>query len=307
MHNAASTLERAVDIAVRYSPAQPLFRWRSGRHLAVLAYHDVRDAGLFAAHMRALLRMARPISADEVCSALSTNRGLPPRAVLVTFDDGDRSILDVALPVLERYGVPAVAFVVAGALDTDSPLWWQEAEALLTAESDATRRRDPAAAIRQLKRVPNEQRVATMVRWRNESHLVLPRKPQLRRWELATLERANVEIGNHSFSHPCLDQCDDNTLEYELTEAHRVLSDALDRAPRLFAYPNGNFDYRALTVLRRLDYKGAFLFDHRIGRFPPRERFAISRLRVNSTTSVHRFRTIVSGLHSAIHRARGLA
>lgn len=308
MHDAPSTLERAVDMAVRYSPAQPLFRWRSSRHLAVLAYHDVRDAGLFAAHMRALLRMGRPMSADDVCSALGNDRELPRGAVLVTFDDGDRSILDSALPVLEQYGVPAVAFVVAAALDTDTPLWWQEAQALLTAHcGDATRRIAPAAAIRQLKHMPNERRVATIERWRNQSKLAPPRKQQLRRCELAILERADVEIGNHSFSHPCLDRCDDDTLEHEIVKAHHDLTAALGHAPRLFAYPNGNVDPRALPVLRRLDYKAAFLFDHRIGRFPPHEPFAISRLRVNATTSIDRFRTIVSGLHPAIHHARGLA
>lgn len=39
-------------------------------------------------------------------------RPLPPRPVLVTFDDGTADQLEVALPVLRRYGVPASFFVV---------------------------------------------------------------------------------------------------------------------------------------------------------------------------------------------------
>jgi hypothetical protein len=40
---------------------------------------------------------------------------------------------------------------------------------------------------------------------------------------------------------------------------------------------------------------------------PPRptDRFAVSRLRVNSSATNDRFQTIVSGLHPAIHRIRG--
>lgn len=36
---------------------------------------------------------------------------LPPRSVLITFDDGYRSMLEVAEPLLGRFGYPAVVFV----------------------------------------------------------------------------------------------------------------------------------------------------------------------------------------------------
>ena len=36
---------------------------------------------------------------------------LPERTALITFDDGYRSVREVALPVLRRFGYPAVIFV----------------------------------------------------------------------------------------------------------------------------------------------------------------------------------------------------
>ena len=42
---------------------------------------------------------------------LSRPQVLPSRAALLTFDDGYRSVLDVALPWLRRFGFPAVSFV----------------------------------------------------------------------------------------------------------------------------------------------------------------------------------------------------
>ena len=55
------------------------------------------------------------------CSS-TTSRGapLPPRAVLLTFDDGYRDNLENALPILRRHGYPAVLFVPIGFLD-DAP------------------------------------------------------------------------------------------------------------------------------------------------------------------------------------------
>jgi peptidoglycan/xylan/chitin deacetylase (PgdA/CDA1 family) len=44
-------------------------------------------------------------------------KGLPPRAVLVTFDDAYASVVEVAAPLCVQYGVPAVFFVNAAFLD----------------------------------------------------------------------------------------------------------------------------------------------------------------------------------------------
>ena len=82
-------------------------------------------------------------------------------------------------------------------------------------------------------------------------------------------------------------------------------TDALGHAPRTFAYPNGDWDGRAEEALADAGYEAAFLFDHRANPATPRHPLRISRLRVNSTTSPGRFATIVSGLHPALHRARG--
>jgi peptidoglycan/xylan/chitin deacetylase (PgdA/CDA1 family) len=51
------------------------------------------------------------VSRDEVLAAVSGERGLPERSCLVTFDDGLRSQFELALPELDRLGVPALFFV----------------------------------------------------------------------------------------------------------------------------------------------------------------------------------------------------
>ena len=46
---------------------------------------------------------------------------LPRRALLITFDDGYRSFIDVALPILRRLGLPSALFVTGACLDPYSP------------------------------------------------------------------------------------------------------------------------------------------------------------------------------------------
>jgi peptidoglycan/xylan/chitin deacetylase (PgdA/CDA1 family) len=43
---------------------------------------------------------------------------LPPKPVVITFDDGDRSVLNIARPILERYGFKATLFVVTSKVGT---------------------------------------------------------------------------------------------------------------------------------------------------------------------------------------------
>ena len=292
---------------LRHSPAQPVFRRLAARRLTVLAYHGVDHPASFRRQLDHLVAVARPVSLEEVVDAVRLRRPLPPRAVLVTFDDGHRSLLDAGLPLLRERGVPAVAFVVAGLLDTRTPFWWTEVEQLLARGGRAGSHDDltPAALVNRLKAAPDAERLAAIEELRRTASAPAPPAPQLRREELPLLEAAGIAVENHTWSHPCLPRCDDRKAAAEADDAHRALREALGRAPRAFAYPNGDWDQRAEQALAGAGYETAFLFDHRSNPSTPRHPLRISRLRVSSTTSLGRFAMIVSGLHPALHRARG--
>jgi peptidoglycan/xylan/chitin deacetylase (PgdA/CDA1 family) len=106
------------------------------RALRVLMYHKVNDRpenpisvpiGLFDEQMAVLLELGyEVVSLDDVLDHVAGIRPLPPGAVLITFDDGYRDILENALPVLRRHGYPAVIFVPIGYLDDARPLPHEE-------------------------------------------------------------------------------------------------------------------------------------------------------------------------------------
>ncbi len=56
----------------------------------------------------------RIIDLDTFVRGLDAPETLPPRAALITFDDGCRSLTDGALRILTSHGFPAVVFVPAG-------------------------------------------------------------------------------------------------------------------------------------------------------------------------------------------------
>jgi peptidoglycan/xylan/chitin deacetylase (PgdA/CDA1 family) len=101
----------------------------SGRSEAVpiLMYHAVADApapatyGLsvspaaYAEQMRLLADGGfSPVTTAALAAAWREGRPLPPRPVVITFDDGYEGVHQHALPVLEEHGFAATAFVATG-------------------------------------------------------------------------------------------------------------------------------------------------------------------------------------------------
>ena len=62
------------------------------------------------------------VDLDAVLEYYAHGVPLPPRAVLITFDDGYRDTLENALPVLARHGEPAVIFVPVAYMEDEMPL-----------------------------------------------------------------------------------------------------------------------------------------------------------------------------------------
>ena len=103
-----------------------------GRALRVLMYHKINDepensvtvpVSLFDEQLAQLGELGyTAVTLDDVLAYYVDGVPLPDGAVLITFDDGYRDNLENAVPVLEKYGYPAVLFVPIGYLDGSRPL-----------------------------------------------------------------------------------------------------------------------------------------------------------------------------------------
>lgn len=295
-----------LDAVLVSSPVQPVLRARTSKRLVVLAYHDIRNPETFRMHVEYVKRTMQTVSLAQVLECLRGYSTLPRNAVLVTFDDADRTIYEHAVPILQCEDVPAVAFVVAGHLDTDRPFWWNEVEHLIARGARARGLvENPNASINVLKRMSDTDRRQKIRALRRSVPDVRIRAEQLKSCELSHLEASGIAIGNHTLTHPILDRCSDRRIYSEVLRSHSVLTKATGKKPLAFAYPNGNYDPRVAEVLKELGYEVGFLFDHQVGSFPPQDRLRLSRVRVSSTTPLNRLRLILSGFHPAIHQAIG--
>lgn len=114
-------------------------------HVPILTYHDISDRGgdhsvtpeRFAEHLAALhaagFETVSPIEIDRLLDGDA--EGLPPKPIMLTFDDGPASLYTTADPLLERYGYRATAFLITGHTPASGGasyyLSWQLARSLL--------------------------------------------------------------------------------------------------------------------------------------------------------------------------------
>ncbi len=105
----------------------------------ILCYHRVleaeRDPHLltvtpenFRAQLQVIRQLGQPVALDAVSE---TDAAFPKAGVVLTFDDGYLDNLEIALPILREFDVPATIYIATGAVNSDREFWWDDLERLL--------------------------------------------------------------------------------------------------------------------------------------------------------------------------------
>lgn len=104
-------------------------RANSRTTVRVLTYHRFGDARRdpwcvsardFEAQMAWLSERKLAVSLEDIEAFVRGERDLEHGSVLVTMDDGFSSVLHVAAPIMQRHGIPSVAYVTTGFVGTTS-------------------------------------------------------------------------------------------------------------------------------------------------------------------------------------------
>lgn len=266
--------------------AADLYHKRTANRLKVLAYHEVNDSENFEKQISYLKDHYNVIGPDFLIRCLDDGRKLPDKPVMITFDDGRRNVYEQGLPILRKYDLPSISFVITDLIDTEEPFWW-----------DLYRGYHKNGQI-DLKKISNTDRLSHL-KDLPDDYVKSCSTRQLRYEELCDMERHRMWVGNHTASHPLLDKCEESTVKEELKKAHDYLEEKRIKGRRCFAYPNGNYSGVAEKTLKKLGVELTFLFDHKVNddKINPQR---ISRLSVDSDTPLSKFKLILSGLHSKL-------
>jgi peptidoglycan/xylan/chitin deacetylase (PgdA/CDA1 family) len=261
---------------------------RGEQTLFVITYHRILskpdpllesepDVATFRWQMEVLARCFNVLPLSQAMKLLDAGR-LPPRAVCVTFDDGYRSVHDLALPVLKEFGLPATVFVTSGFLDGGT--MWNDriitAVQSLTAEqldmsqfglgmlplqSVDDRKAASARLTEKAKYLPPTERTRLVEHL--EAQVGVPARGLMLTPDMVvSLDRSGVEIGAHTVTHPILTSLDCNSARAEIVGSKEFLEALLGKPVPMFAYPNGkvgvDYDASHISILRDNGFSAAF-------------------------------------------------
>ena len=229
---------------------------RRGARIIVAHGTPAASAAALERQLRYLRRQFLVVPLGNLVDRLDDDEADLDGLAALTFDDGLRSNVRVAYPILRRLRVPATFFVCPGLIDAGAWIWTHEARWRLRAMAQ-----DPDL-VESMKRLGLPARCAMENGLRRATAALTPGAADLEACELAgwdelrALDPAIVTIGSHTLTHPILPATPSADLEAEIGGSRALLEARLQRAVEFFCYPNGDTN-RAVTDCVRRHYRAA--------------------------------------------------
>jgi len=129
------------------------WKHRESNGLLVLTYHRISDEldiqdplkvsmENFEKQILFLKENYSIISGEQLADIITNKRLFPPKACLITFDDGWRDNYTHAFPILKRYRVPAIIFISTDYIGTDKMFWHEKLKKILIKMPDSVDRQN---------------------------------------------------------------------------------------------------------------------------------------------------------------------
>ena len=348
MRNDIEAIKRIIYFALWKLQADRLFRHINQKKVLILAYHGITDRQykiapwtqihlrLFKQQMRYIKRRYTVISLKDAVDSIRYGKDLPQNSVVITFDDGYRNNLTTALPVLEKFRIPATIFVTAGYVGSSKILPSDEVYITLLNSKKIGPINIPEMGLgplfidtpenlldtcltvdKNLKKFPAKSQVRLLSILRRifgynlEGDFGLIEDCRLLSWDdiRVLLKKDFIQIGAHTVSHEILTNVSHEEARREIIDSKSVIEEKLNCRISMFAYPNGtaaDYDDNHIEHLKENGFicgmttipklNNAFDNPYHLGRFS---------IGHNSSSRLSNFSLRVSGAIAALKSLNG--
>lgn len=251
-----------------------VLRWlarRRGKSAAILMYHSVLDepsrvtdslGGIalstqaFQDQMEMLAREFRPIDLEQAGRFVTQEGELPERAVVITFDDGYTDNYEVAMPILNRVGIPAAFYITVDCIErktlpwpsrlrfafrtTQKRNWSDSAGKLWNLSSAEDREKAYLSVCDQVCQMAGAALEAEVARTEAELEAKLPDSTGqlMMTWDQARgLQQEGHIVGSHTMTHPNMAFLKLEDLRRELSLSKQTMESHLGAPVRHLSYP----------------------------------------------------------------------
>lgn len=291
---------------------------RNPHLLRVLTYHrvDYPDAkpdlypgtisatpDEFSRQMEFLLANYRVVEMNEILEAVRHHRELPPRAVLITFDDAYCDFSNYAWPILKQCKLPATLFVPTAFPDQPQQVFWWDRlyraicrtaydSPLMTPLGDLPlftnlqRKSVFRRLLQHVKSLPDKE-VRPFVDGICEQVDNVPPVNSVLDWRtLSQMASEGLTLGAHTRTHPLMNRIPVEEARQQAVASREDLKNQFGSALPILAYPGGALSDEVAQMLKREQFELAFTTQRGINDLRNVDRMRIRRMNVGRCTTL---------------------
>jgi peptidoglycan/xylan/chitin deacetylase (PgdA/CDA1 family) len=217
------------------------------------------------------------VTLDDLLLFLKEQKEIPPNSVAVTFDDGYADNVEIAAPVLNRFGIRAAFYVTVDCIETGMPPWPARLRYAFATTTKATWS-DPGGCLRPLQGSAqpqtafllacekcaclageSQQKAIRAIEHDLEVEPLTSKHIPMLTWDqVRRLSRYGHTAGSHTLTHPNLAHVQDSELSRELMGSKSKLEKELSAPVVHFSYPSPalepHWTERTVEMTRKVGY-----------------------------------------------------
>ena len=270
------------------------FRNRNAAVLVVLNYHNFSDYSNYHIRRGSLLSSGHRANFEKQAKWLkkhfklsnpvefyehSTDKGLQ---VFLTFDDGYKDNVEIALPVLDKHNLLAAFFIVSSLPDTDQWLWHDKIRYLTSTTILESAKSELVLKNLNVGKEPDPLFLKEV----KDLESTLPHSRLMMNWdEIRCLKQHGFIIGSHTHTHSPLKFLSPEKRIEEMNLSRKTIASKLNGDISFFAYPNGLYDEDCHSLMKEYGVKYAFTTNPGFNR-QHESPLEIKRIGVNASDSI---------------------
>ncbi|MHA1696611.1 MAG: polysaccharide deacetylase family protein [Candidatus Helarchaeota archaeon] len=307
------------------------FRLLNKKKLVILIYHGITSHDLFISPYHLPLSIFKKhlaylkkkrytfITLTEWLKIKKTIKKLKKRYAILTFDDGYKSVLINAYPLMKKLGIKGCFYLVTDVIDKEELLWddyikfsllelqdqeykffFKGKEKVYSLKTKNQRKNAILEILKLMRTLDNNELKAHLTQFKNLS-LKFNKIPYFNdfkcvKWDdLKKIELDILEIGSHTSSHCFLDNLKtDEQFEDELLKSKKIIENAMSIEIKHLSYPHGAINLETIQQAKRFNYKSGVTIERELNDLKE-DPFRLKR--VLGYRDMILFKTHVSGLY----------
>jgi len=216
------------------------------KRITILVYHDVKPE-IADMHFEILKSKYNIIPLRDYINAKKLGKvdKLPPKSLIITFDDGHKSNYELKT-ILEKYNIPATIFLCSAIVGTKRHFWFRHGIGNSTCEY--------------LKNVSDEKRLEILRKFGFEERKEFSDRQALSKNEIEEMKDI-IDFQSHTMFHPILPKCSTERALKEISQSRKDLEHKHEVNIYALSYPNGDYSNREISIAKKAGYECGITVD----------------------------------------------